>query len=407
MPFLTEAWHVLLELAPWLWLGTIAAGLLHVLLPEGWIRRRLRGGSGVAQAVALGVPLPLCSCGVVPVGLGLRKDGASRGAAVGFLVSTPQTGVDSILVTSSFLGCPFALLKVLAAAVTGVVAGLVTDAVTETDVPSPDTSSASETPRSRGWSAAFAHGVEVLQSIWLWVTVGVLVSAAISVFVPDGSLAFVGAWGSLGGGLAALVLSLPLYVCATASVPIAAALVGGGLPMGAALVFLMAGPATNLGTIGAIHRQLGARVALVYLGTIVAGSLAFAALVDWLIPPTIVAAHAAHAHTQWWSVASAILLLAAFAVFAILDVRKLVQDRSRTEVDPAAASVRVPVEGMTCHRCTSRLESALRGTEGVDEATVSLEPGEAVVRGSVSESTVRDVVRRTGFSVPEAPTPVH
>ena len=112
-------WEVLLSLAPWMLLGMAIAGILHVALPRGFVRRHLGGRGGVAKAVALGVPLPLCSCGVIPAGLGLKRDGASDGAAVGFLISTPQTGVDSILVSASFLGWPFALFKVLAATITG------------------------------------------------------------------------------------------------------------------------------------------------------------------------------------------------------------------------------------------------------------------------------------------------
>ena len=120
-------WQITLELAPWLLLGMAIAGLLHGLLPPDFVGRHLRGRAGVAKAVVLGVPLPLCSCGVIPTGLGLKKDGASNGASVGFLISTPQTGVDSILVSASFLGWPFALFKVAAAAITGLVGGWIAD----------------------------------------------------------------------------------------------------------------------------------------------------------------------------------------------------------------------------------------------------------------------------------------
>ena len=116
-----------MELAPWLLLGTLIAALLHGLLPQNFVQRHLQGKGGVAKAVLLGVPLPLCSCGVIPAGLGLKKDGASDGASVGFLISTPQTGVDSILVSASFLGWPFALFKVVSATVTGIVGGYLAD----------------------------------------------------------------------------------------------------------------------------------------------------------------------------------------------------------------------------------------------------------------------------------------
>ncbi|MFT5442843.1 MAG: uncharacterized membrane protein YraQ (UPF0718 family), partial [Myxococcota bacterium] len=118
------------ELSPWFLLGMVVSGLLHGLLPRDFIKRQLQGRTGIAKAVSLGIPLPLCSCGVIPAGLGLKRDGASNGASMGFLISTPQTGVDSILVSASFLGWPFALFKVLAAAVTGLLGGWLSDRVT-------------------------------------------------------------------------------------------------------------------------------------------------------------------------------------------------------------------------------------------------------------------------------------
>jgi len=117
-------WNIWLQLSPWLLLGALTAGVLHVLVPDGWLKKHLSGRGGVLKAVAIGIPLPLCSCGVIPVGLGLRKEGASSGAAVGFLISTPQTGVDSVLVSGTLLGWPFAVLKLMVALVTGLVGGL-------------------------------------------------------------------------------------------------------------------------------------------------------------------------------------------------------------------------------------------------------------------------------------------
>ena len=124
---LTASWNILLALAPWLLVGMVIAGLIHGLLPRDFSKRQLRGPSGIFKAVALGVPLPLCSCGVIPAGLGLKKDGASDGASIAFLISTPQTGVDSILVASKFLGWPFALFKLGSAALTGVIGGFLSD----------------------------------------------------------------------------------------------------------------------------------------------------------------------------------------------------------------------------------------------------------------------------------------
>jgi uncharacterized protein len=395
---LTEMWLVLVQLAPWILLGTLIAGLVHIFLPRNFVRHSFRGPAGVLKAVGLGVPLPLCSCGVIPAGIGLKKDGASNGAAIGFLISTPQTGVDSILVSASFLGWPFALFKVFSAAVTGIVGGLLVDRFVghgeESGEPEP---ASCATDGRRGVRAMLAHGVDIIRSIWHWLLIGVVVSAAIEVLVPDTVFTAVSVWGSLSSALAALAISLPLYVCATASVPIAAALVAGGLPPGAALVFLMAGPATNVATIGAVYRRFGWATMSIYLATIVVGSILFAVAFDWLLTATPLEIPDCHEHGPApWSIASALFLLALIAWFAADDLRRRWFHR------PAAASaelpeLRVSVQGMSCNNCVTRLEKALRATEGIDWASVNLEPGEAVVRGCIDKQQVVRAIQAAGF----------
>ncbi|NIM61216.1 MAG: hypothetical protein GTO30_06030, partial [Acidobacteria bacterium] len=254
MDLVRSMWHVLLELAPYLLLGMAVAGVLHIALPRRFVRLQFKGRFGVLKAVLLGVPLPLCSCGVIPAGLGLRKDGASKGATVGFLISTPQTGVDSILVSASFLGWPFAIFKVAAAAVTGLFGGWLADFLDRDGKAGEPVASPDGRATGRGLREMIRHALEIVRTIWFWIVVGIFASAAITVWVPQSAFEAVTGRGPIVPVLLALVVSLPLYVCATASVPIAAALVAGGFPAGAALVFLMAGPATNVATMGAIRR---------------------------------------------------------------------------------------------------------------------------------------------------------
>lgn len=398
MTFFITIWHVMLQLAPWILLGTLIAGLLHVLLPRGLVRRKLRGPGGVLKAVALGVPLPLCSCGVIPTGIGLKKDGASNGASVGFLISTPQTGVDSILVSASFLGWPFALFKVLSAAVTGMAGGLLVDALVGDHDDKTGADTADEATNGRNAiSRMLGHGLEIIRSIWLWLVVGILASAAIEVFVPHAWLAGIGELGILPSSLIALAISLPLYVCATASVPIAAALVAGGLPPGAAIVFLMAGPATNVATMGAIFRRFGARTLAVYLVVIIAGSMAFAVTFDWLLSAVPAAGNIAHhGHGAWWAQVCAVVLIGLMVWFAAEDLRARLRRLGRA-TDSEISEFKVPVAGMTCNGCAGRLERALLNTEGIESAVVHLEPGEAVIRGAVNRDRVRQVVREAGF----------
>jgi uncharacterized membrane protein YraQ (UPF0718 family)/copper chaperone CopZ len=395
--YLSAVWDVLLELAPWLLLGAVAAGLLHVLVPRDLIQRHLSGRGGVLKAVLLGVPLPLCSCGVIPAGIGLKRDGASNGAAIGFLTATPQTGVDSILVSASFLGWPFALAKVGAAVATGLTSGLLADAVSDnaTSTITPPASAATASS-GRGWGELVGHGVDLIRMIWGWLVFGVLLSAALTTFLPAGGL---GGWEGAGMATAfalALVVSLPLYVCATASVPIAAALVAAGMPTGAAMVFLMAGPATNVATLGAVYRAFGGRIVGIYLGTIVIGSVAFGLLYEATLGAVTVSSVAGgHAHTAWWAQLAAVVLVGMIVWFIGEDARLWLARRRAAA--SAAAQVTVSVSGMTCGGCASRLERLMMQLDGVESVTVSLEPGSVTVAGAVSADGVREVVEQAGF----------
>ena len=396
--FAWHVWEVLLELAPWMLVGMLVAGLMHGLLPPGFIRRQLRGVPGVFKAVVLGVPLPLCSCGVIPAGLGLKKDGASDGSTLAFLISTPQTGVDSILVSASMLGWPFAIFKVFSATVTGLVGGLITEPLTAGATAQAPMAPAAERARP-GVSGMVAHAVDVLQSIWRWLVFGVLISAAISTFAPENSLEITGAWGGLAAALLMLVISVPLYVCATASVPIAAALVANGMPAGAAIVFLMAGPATNVATIGAIYRGLGTRVLVIYLTTIIVGSLGFAMAFDWVLTTGAASVPEPHMHTTWWGVASAIVLLAGMAWFALDELRSWLFSMRSPSAD-AKEPVHLEVSGMTCGGCANKLKSALQKTDGVQAVEISLDPGSAVITASIPTDALRSVIRSVGFETP-------
>jgi hypothetical protein len=400
--FAEALWDTWLELAPWFLLGVAAAVVLHRALPRDFAERRLRGAAAVPTSVLLGVPLPLCSCGVLPTALGLRRAGASRGASVGFLISTPQTGVDSILVSASFLGLPFALFKVASAAIMGLAGGWLADA---SGGPEPAADGVADRSAGRPtWRQSLEHGLEILEMVLPWVVFGVVVSAALTAFVPDSVWAGLRDLGVFGGMLIALALSLPLYVCATGSVPIAAALVAGGLPAGAALVFLMAGPATNAGTIGALTRQFGVRTTVVYVGTIVAGSLGLGWAFSLIWAPEVTVG-AQHAHQAWWAVASGVVLLGFLGKYGFERGRSA---WSRWRMRGDAPAFELPVQGMTCGGCERKVENALLAQPGVEGATAEREPGRAIVRGRASREAVVRAIEAAGFRVgspPDDPQP--
>lgn len=243
-----------------------------------------------------------------------------------------------------------------------------------------------------------AHALDIIYSVRYWLVLGIAVSAAIEVFVPQQGMESIGRMGTFTASLLMLAISVPLYVCATASVPIGAALVHAGFPPGAALVFLMAGPATNTATVGAVYREFGLRTMLIYLTTIIVGSVALAQLFDWLVAPGAVTAPGmAHEHNSWWSISAALLLAAILAWFIGRDVARRWEKWFRRSNGSDMPAFTIEVEGMQCQACVHRLESALRQTEGVDSVEIRLKPGEAIIHGAADREAVVQTIEGAGF----------
>ena len=286
-----DFWRTVGEMSPYLLFGFFVAGLLSVLITQKMVERHL-GGIGIWQLIKasfFGVPLPLCSCGVIPVSMSLYKHGASKGSVISFLLSTPQTGVDSIFVTLSLLGPLFAVFRPLAAFITGIFGGQIVNLldrqgklqhIEKTNNEKPCCAAKKQNPLSKGLKYGF---VTLPRDIGKAMLVGLFIAAVISALVPDEYFAE-----KIGTGIFAMVvmmfLGIPVYVCATASVPVAAALMLQGLTPGAAIVFLMTGPATNAASFVTIWKTLGTKTALAYLF-----SVAFCALASGIILDAIAA----------------------------------------------------------------------------------------------------------------------
>jgi uncharacterized membrane protein YraQ (UPF0718 family) len=310
-------WGTIAEMSPYLLFGFLMAGVLSVLVSRAFVARHL-GGRGfwpVIKASLFGVPLPLCSCSVIPVSMSLYQRGASRGATTAFLLSTPQTGVDSLFVTYSLLGPFMALYRPVVAFITGVLGGGLAavldtgDSAPDREARSPGCCCAGET--STSWRAGWQHAFVTLpRDIGKPLLLGLVIAATLSVAVPENFFADTLGTG-LGAMLVMMVLGIPLYVCATASVPVAAALILKGVTPGAALVFLVTGPATNAAGLAILWRTLGRRTALVYLGTVAVCALAGGLLFDQLAAHWSVVSASAHhgTHHPWWEHAAGLLLL--------------------------------------------------------------------------------------------------
>ena len=282
-------WGTIAEMSPYLLFGFFVAGALSVLISQRLVEKHLGGGGlwPLLKASLFGVPLPLCSCGVIPVSISLHKHGASKGSTISFLLSTPQTGVDSIFVTLSLLGPVFAVFRPLAAFITGLIGGTLVDVFSrgreDSNRPPPKCSDECCIGKKSGRVVrGLKYGFIALpRDIGRAMLAGLVVAAFISALVPDGYFAE-----KLGTGIFAMVvmmlLGIPVYVCATASVPIAAALILKGLTPGAALVFLMTGPATNAASFVTIWRVLGRVTATTYLVTVAVCALLGGILLDYI-----------------------------------------------------------------------------------------------------------------------------
>ncbi len=411
-----EFWGVLSEMSPYLLFGFLVAGALSVLISPGFIERHL-GGHGlwpVLKASAFGVPLPLCSCGVIPVSASLRRHGASKGATTAFLISTPQTGVDSMFVTFSLLGPVYAIFRPIVALVGGIVGGSVADLI------DPDTSVDGQAPevcqdecctsREGHWlRRTLQYGFIVLpRDIGKTLLIGLVIAALLSALIPEhffqkqlGGIMS----GHIVGMLIMMILGIPMYVCATASVPVAAVLIIAGVSPGTALVFLMTGPATNAAALATIWKIMGKRTALCYLITVAVMAVASGLLLDFIftvgdVPPPM----KMKMMSPWVGSAAAVALLGVIG-FAMFAPKRLVHDdlaegegvepcddecpqgddehgHVHSHGDQPTERLALDITGMTCSHCAGAVQRALKETPGVRSAEVDLSAKRAVIIGS-------------------------
>lgn len=413
--YIIEIYHLLLEMAPYLLLGFLIAGILKYSFRPGRLKYYLGGADfrSVFYASLLGVPMPLCSCGVIPTGIGLYRNGASKGAAQSFLISTPQTGVDSIMVTYSLLGLPFAIIRPIAAFLTGIFGGLVTNKV-EGEKAHEYANGNGEADIPRGWKkipAILKYAfIDFMADIAKWLVIGILIAALMALIIPDDFFLqyLSNPYLSM---LVMLVASIPLYVCATSSVPIAAVLIMKGLSPGAALVFLMAGPATNAATISVIGNTLGKRSLFVYLSTIIIGSFAGGIILDNFMPASwfrvmIGSGHHHHHLLPDWLMIGSALILSILVLYSLIN--KMIKKFRGKDIAGAACDLPdnkkqkellVHIKGMTCSHCVANVEKSLSSLDGVTKVVVDLTAGSARVSGQVDTKQIIGSIKQLGYEV--------
>ena len=414
-----DCWLVLGQMSPYLLFGFLVAGILSVCISPRYVERHL-GGSGlgaVFKAALFGVPLPLCSCGVIPVSASLRRHGASRAATTSFLLSTPQTGVDSIAITYALLGPVFAIYRPIAALLTGFIGGTLVrfwgEPETKPDAAGLNNKNAqyetAEDRRSNVVVRILRYGFQTLpRDIATALLIGVVIAGAMSALIPPDQLK-----PYVGGGVVAILLlmaaGIPIYVCATASVPLAAAFIHLGASPGAALAFLITGPATNAATFTTIWKVLGKRTALVYLGTIASAAVLAGLGLDWFFPAALSGSldHTGHHHAAAGSSAfehgAAVVLLAvlAWSYFAAARARaKAAPDGADGAAAETSGRQLLTVNGMRCSHCAESVRRALSEIAGVREVDIRLADGQVTVTGSgLDRAVLAQAVVGLGYSV--------
>ncbi len=401
--FINSLWAIICEMSPYILLGFIIAGLLHVFVQQRTMSRHLSGRnlSSVIKAALFGIPLPLCSCGVLPTAVSLRRQGAGKGATTSFLIATPQTGVDSIAATYSLLGLPFAIIRPIAALAGAVAGGAMVNKFDNDDeeiiVRTTEEEDYSKKSFFAKMTEALRYGlVDMVASVGPWLVTGLIIAALITVLVPDTLFVGLSRYPIL-AMLAVVAVAVPMYVCATGSIPIALSLMMKGLSPGIAFVLLMAGPAANFASMMILARTQGKRATIIYVASVVVTAIAFGLIIDtflpasWFIPASSVATvDACHATIGWFPTACSILLLALLAYTFIL--RKNQNHKIITEM-----TKEYKIKGMACQHCKNNVEKHLAKVPGVESVKVNLDKAVATVSGNAEPKEIIDAIELAGY----------
>jgi uncharacterized membrane protein YraQ (UPF0718 family)/copper chaperone CopZ len=399
-----------LEVAPYIMLGLFFVAFLRRYISKEYIASQLGSNSWLAavKGAILGVPLPLCSCGVVPSAVYFSRSGASKSSVISFLISTPQTGIESIIATYGALGPVFALFRPLAAFVSGVVGGIISTFFSNEKIEdgsgtcNDGSCSITEANKPTTKEALKYAFIEFLDDISIHFIAGVSIAALISVFIPNDFFARYNIESGFSAMAIMIVIGIPMYVCATASIPIAIAFLVKGVSPGAVFVFLAVGPLTNAASLTILYRVLKTKMLAVYIITGTLFAVLFGLLLDvvfsklYIDPNTMRAEPHIHGSSGifGWLLSGTLGILLAASIY-----RKLSKKKSKDNVTMENNPNRVSIQGMTCNHCKAAVTNAIQNVEGVESVEVSLERGEAHFTGKADIESVKLAVINSGYSV--------
>jgi uncharacterized membrane protein YraQ (UPF0718 family)/copper chaperone CopZ len=407
--------NLLFEMAPYLMLGLLFVALFNLFFTKDMITKHVGKNNfwSVLKAAMLGVPLPLCSCGVIPSAVYISKNGASKGAVVSFLISTPQTGIDSMIATYGMLGPVFAVFRPLAAFIMGILGGWISTYIPD-EVSNDKKKIATEEfnldrdlPLSQRIIKTFKYAyIEFLDDIASQFIVGLVIAGLITYFVPENMFVNLGITDGILGMVILALIGIPMYVCATASIPIAISLMLKGFSPGAAFVFLAAGPATNAASISIIIKVLGKKTAATFIAVIALSSIAFGYLLNWIfdllkidyIANLRLEHH--HQHSNGPSIFELIIIWIFIILLSFSLYRKYILPRiNRRKFKMEDTKTKILIEGMTCNHCVMNVKKAISGVEGVTGSEIELSDGSAFIEGKFDINAVKFAIEDRGYKV--------
>lgn len=401
--------NILNEMSPYVLLGFLIAGILHVFVNEATLTKHLSGTGWkpVLKAAAIGIPLPLCSCGVLPTAVSLRRQGASKAATTSFLIATPQTGVDSIAATYSLLGLPFALIRPIAALTGAVFGGMAVGKFAPDNAIKMKTEgdakiNTPKIPLHKKLTESLKYGFfDMIDAMGKWLLIGLVIATLITVFVPDSLFVGLRQY-PLIAMIAVVLIAIPMYICATGSIPIAMSLMLKGLSPGVAFVLLMAGPAANFASILVLDKTQGKKATAIYVISVIITAITFGLIIDYFMPGSwftinpVTDGHNAHMHMGWFETACSILL-GLLLLFSFM--KKLLPiKRSNTTGNIEQTKV-YKITGMDCAHCSASVKKAISAVDGVENVEINLSEGKALVWGNQEDAKVEEAVRLAGYDI--------
>lgn len=420
--FLYEIYILFIEMAPYLVIGLAFVAILNIYMTKEFVKKQIGKDSiwSIFKAALFGVPLPLCSCGVIPTTVYMADSKASKGAVTSFLISTPQTGIDSIIATYGMMGPVFGIFRPISALIMGILGGLFIN-VTNKEKAKPEKKKLSldvitappkmvdgkaNIPFSKKAKASLKYAfADFLDDIVVEFLIGLVIAGAITYFLPTEFLEGTGLKSGILGMIVMILIGVPMYVCATASIPIAVSLILKGFSPGVAFVFLAVGPATNAASIGILSKSLGKKLVSYYLFAMIIMSIGFGYLLDFVFnyleinPQKQLATHAHHEHSGLIPYEIQIVLA---AIFTILVVSSLYRKYGSIyfKRDKAIDNRNyVIVEGMTCNHCVATVTDSLTKVNGIDNVEVDLSSGKAFYSGNIDKSVINEAIESCGYNV--------